>query len=249
VQPLLIRGLIVGLVAGILAFGFAQVFGEPQVDRAIAFEDAQAAAAGEAPGEEVVSRDVQSSIGLLTGAIIFGVAIGGLFSIAFAAAHGRIGRFRPRVTAAVLGLCGFLVVFLVPFLKYPGNPPAVGDPNTIGERTTQYVVMILISILAAVGVYRFGRGLVARLGGWNAALAAVGLYVVLIAFAMVVLPAAQGVTRGFPADVLWHFRIASIGTQLVLWTTIGLGFGALAERHLAARAAGLAERRASNVMA
>jgi predicted cobalt transporter CbtA len=249
VQPLLIRGLIVGLVAGLLAFGFAQVFGEPQVDRAIAFEDAQAAAAGEAPGDEVVSRDVQSSIGLLSGAIIYGVAIGGLFSIAFAAAHGRIGRFRPRVTAAVLGLCGYVVVFLVPFLKYPGNPPAVGDPNTIGERTTQYVVMILISILAAVGVYRFGRGLVARLGTWNAALAAVGLYVVVIAFAMLVLPAAQAVTRGFPADVLWHFRIASMGTQLVIWTTLGLGFGALAERHLAARAAGVSERRAHNAMA
>ncbi len=36
---LLVRGMLVGLLAGILAFGFAKVFGEPQIDKAIAFED------------------------------------------------------------------------------------------------------------------------------------------------------------------------------------------------------------------
>jgi Probable cobalt transporter subunit (CbtA) len=32
--------MLVGLVAGLLVFGFGKVFGEPQVDRAIGFESA-----------------------------------------------------------------------------------------------------------------------------------------------------------------------------------------------------------------
>ena len=33
---LLVRGMLVGLLAGVLAFGFAKTFGEPQIDKAIA---------------------------------------------------------------------------------------------------------------------------------------------------------------------------------------------------------------------
>ena len=36
---LLVRGMLVGLLAGLLAFSFAKVFGEPEIDRAIAFEE------------------------------------------------------------------------------------------------------------------------------------------------------------------------------------------------------------------
>ena len=39
----------------------------------------------------------------------------------------------------------------------------------------------------------------------------------------------------FPADLLWRFRVVSFGIQLILWTTIGLVFGALAERSLTTR--------------
>ena len=39
VGALLLRGMLVGVVAGLLAFGFAEIFGEPQVEHAIAFEE------------------------------------------------------------------------------------------------------------------------------------------------------------------------------------------------------------------
>ena len=39
VGKLLLRGMIVGLIAGLFAFAFARVYGKPQVDRAIAFEE------------------------------------------------------------------------------------------------------------------------------------------------------------------------------------------------------------------
>jgi hypothetical protein len=38
IKTLLVRGMAVGIVAGLLAFGFSSLFGEPSVDRAIAFE-------------------------------------------------------------------------------------------------------------------------------------------------------------------------------------------------------------------
>jgi len=132
VRTLLIRGMVVGIVAGLLAFGFAKVFGEPQVDRAIAFEDQMDRAKGEAPGPELVSRAVQSGVGLLTGVVVYGTALGGLFALAFAFAYQRIGRLSARATSALLAAAGFVAIFLVPQLKYPSISPSVGQPERSG---------------------------------------------------------------------------------------------------------------------
>jgi hypothetical protein len=231
-RSLLVRGMLVGLVAGLLALGFASRFGEPQVDQAIGFEDARAIALGEQPAAAPVSRGVQRSIGLATAVGAYGVALGGLFGLAFAIAWGRIGRFGARTTAGLLAIAGFVTVELVPFLKYPANPPAVGNPDTIGHRTGLYLLMIAIAALVAGGALWFGRQVAPRLGNWNATLLALGLYLVLIILAQIGMPPVNEVPPGFPATVLWRFRLASIGTQAVMWTTFGLLFGALTERSL-----------------
>lgn len=75
------------------------------------------------------------------------------------------------------------------------------------------------------------------MGGWNAAISAAALYIAVVAIAELLLPGVHETPRGFPADVLWRFRLASLGVQATLWTTLGLGFGALSERALAARGA------------
>lgn len=235
VRVLLSRGLLAGLVAGILAFAFARYFGEPPIDHAIAFEGVRDAALGVPAEPEVVSRSVQSSLGLLTGVCIYSVAFGGLFALVFAAAHGRIGRFQPRTTAAILALAGYLVVFVVPFTKYPSNPPSIGNPDTISRRTELYISMVAISILAALAAYRIGRTLARRWGGWNAAIVALAAYVLIIVVAEIALPSVHETPTGFSADVLWRFRLASLGIQATLWTALGLGFSALAERALTAR--------------
>ena len=72
-----------------------------------------------------------------------------------------------------------------------------------------------------------------RYGGWNAGLAGAATYVVIVAIAGYALPEVNEVPEHFSAVVLWNFRIASLGLQAVLWTTIGLLFGFLAERVLA----------------
>ena len=236
-RTLLVRGLVAGALAGILAFAFALVFGEPQIDKAIAFEESLAAAAGAPAEPELVSRATQSTIGLLTGTVVMGVALGAIFAIAFAWAYGRVGALGARATAALLALGAFAAITLVPSTKYPANPPTVGDPDTIDRRTLLFVAMIAISVLAALAAARLWRQLAPRLGGWNAAIAAGLLFAAVVAVAELLLPAVHETPKGFPPDLLWQFRLASIGLNATLWLAIGLGFGALAERVLEPAAA------------
>jgi hypothetical protein len=178
---------------------------------------------------EVFSRRVQSTIGLLTATTIYGVGLGGIFALVFAASLGRLGRFRARTLAALLAGAGFVTLVLVPFVKYPPNPPGVGDPATIGRRTALYFTMLAISVLLAVLAVWTGRRLAVRLGGWNAGIVAAVGFVVLVGLCQWLLPVINEVPHDYPASTLFEFRQASLGIQLATWATLGLVFGALAE--------------------
>jgi MFS family permease len=230
VRALLVRGMLAGLLAGLVAFGFAWIFGEPQIDLAIGFEAHMHQMAGEAPEPELISRAVQSTIGLLTGVAVYACALGGIFALVFAYAAGRVGRLGPRGTAALLAVAGFVALILVPQVKYPANPPAIGDPGTIGARTGLYFTMIALSAIAAVAAVLTARQLARRFGAWNGAIMAGGAYLVTIALGMLILPSVNEVPADFSATTLWRFRVASLGIELVLWAALGLVFGALAER-------------------
>lgn len=233
-RDFLIRGMLAGVLAAIVAFGFASIAGEPQINRSIAFEETEQAAAPHDAGAmempELVSRSVQSTIGLATGLLMIGVAYGGIFAIAFAVAHGRISGPGARGTALLVALAAFTAIYLVPFLKYPANPPAVGAPETIALRTELYFGMMLIGTIVTVGFFVLRHSLLGRWSAWNATLASAAIMAVLLVVAFLVLPEVNEVPEEFPATVLWRFRVASIGMQLCLWTTIGLAFGALTER-------------------
>ncbi|MEV5239116.1 CbtA family protein [Streptomyces cinnamoneus] len=231
VRALLVRGMLAGLITGALALVTAYLLGEPHVDAAIAFEEAHSHDHGDG-GVELVSRTMQSTGGLATGILVYGVALGGIAALAFCVALGRIGRFGPRATAALVALGAFVAVFLVPFLKYPANPPAVGDPDTLDQRTALFFLMIALSVLLAVGAVILGRRLAPRLGNWHATVAAGAALVVAIGLAYAFLPAGDNVPEGFPATLLWEFRLSSLAVELVLWTGFGLVFGELAERLL-----------------
>jgi predicted cobalt transporter CbtA len=250
VGALLTRGMLIGILAGILSFGFLKLVGEPPVDRAIAFETAMDDAADKThdhamakgmtmPKEdsepELVSRSVQSGIGLFTGVAIYNTAFGGLFALVFAFAYRRMGDFDPRTTSLLLAVSGIVAVYIVPGLKYPANPPSVGAPETIGMRTGLYFAMIAISLAAMIASWMLHNRLVPRYGRWNAALIGVAAYLLVVVAVGLALPPVNEVPDAFPAVVLWQFRVASAGAQLVMWSTIGLGFGALAESATASR--------------
>ena len=229
-QTLLLRGMLVGIVAGLLVFGFARWLGEPHVGQAIAFETRLEQSRGETSEPEMVSRNVQKGVGLLTGVVVYGAAIGGLFRLTFAFSCGRIGITRPRELSAFLAGLGFVAIVLVPNLKYPANPPSVGNPETIGIRTGAYFLAISISIIAMIVALQIGRRLNARHGSWNGSLLAAGLFVTLVTVVFHFLPEIDEVPAGFPVTLMWRFRIAALEIQVVLWTTLGLLFGWLTER-------------------
>lgn len=235
VRSLLWRGLVAGLLGALLAFVVAQRLGAAQVERAIAFEAGGEVARGTGGQPELVSRAVQGSSGLLAGLCIYGLALGGVFSLAFAAAHGRLARVRPRATAALLALVGFVAIVVVPMAKYPANPPGIGSEATIDHRSRLFLALVAISLLAVAAAYRLLRSLRARWDPWNAGLAAAALYLAVIVGAQAALPSVGETPDGFSPDLLWDFRTAALGIQAVLWATVGLGFGVLAERALAAR--------------
>ena len=235
VRALLVRGMLAGALAGLLAFAFAWLFGEPQVNLAIGFEEHMHQMAGEAPEPPLVSRAVQSTVGLLTGVVIYGSAIGGIFALAFACVYGRLGQLDARATAALLAAAGFVVLILTPQMKYPANPPSIGEAETIGLRTALYFTMIALSLIAAIAALSTGRQLARRLGAWNSVLIGGAAYILVVAAAMMILPTLDEVPADFAATVLWHFRLASLGVETVLWAALGLAFGILAERHFAHR--------------
>jgi predicted cobalt transporter CbtA len=253
-KRLIARGLFAGAVAAVLAFVFAGLCAEPVIGRAIAFEDgrtdAENAHGVHEHGAELFTRGVQANAGLGFGVLIFGVAMGALFAVLFSVVAARARSIGSQALSALLAAAAFGAVYLVPFVKYPPNPPAVGQADTIGARTGWYLVMVLVSVVLAIAGVWLARRLAARLGTSNGWLLAAGSYLVAITVVMVLLPAvnetpeplrdASGaiIYPGFPADDLYEFRLVSLSTQLVLWVTIGVVFATLAGRLLGERAEG-----------
>lgn len=246
------RGLLAGAAAGVLAFGFARIFAAPQTVRAIEYEDGVRAAreamdspgghAGHAENVDLFTRTVQMNLGMGLGLLAFSVAIGALFAVVFAVAYGRVGDVSARLLSLYIAGGMLLSLYVVPNLKYPANPPALSLDQTVRERTLLYVLMVVLSAALLIGAVVLARRWAAKLGAFNGRLAAAGAYAATIALVMLVLPtinetpaplrdaAGAIVYEGFPADVLYYFRLYALGTQVVIYTTIGLVFGAIASR-------------------
>jgi hypothetical protein len=269
-RQFVLRGFGVGAIGGVLAFIFARIMAEPIIQSSIDYESGRdavqdmlrkaAGLAAEPAGPDIFSRGLQRNIGIGTGLLLFGAAMGGIFAVAYYIAHRKAaGRVAPRTLAVLVAGGCFLGLYLVPFLKYPANPPAIGHPDTIQARGFLYLGMVAISVAALIGAVVAARRLTPAWGAWNATLAAGLGFIVLIAIAQLIFPPlghlhsnvthfgnfdtetpqplknAKGaiVYPGFPADQLFKFRLYSVISQLILWTTIGLGFGPLVERVLA----------------
>jgi hypothetical protein len=71
-----------------------------------------------------------------------------------------------------------------------------------------------------------------RFGAWSATLIAAGSYVAATTIVMLVLPTIDETPADFPADVLYEFRLYSLGTQFVLWAMMAVVFASMAQRLL-----------------
>lgn len=214
-----------GLLAGLLAGLFGFLVGEPTLDRAIALEEASSGA----HHEEVFSRSTQK-VGLFFATGLFGVTVGGVFGIVYAIFCERLAAASDLRRSISLTGTIFVGAFLVPFLKYPAEPPSVGDPSTIRERTAAYFTLVALSLLALLVAWLAARTLKMRGVGAPRRRLMVGTGLVLVtAVLFLALPPGPS-AEGFPSGVLWAFRLSSLGTQTVFWAGLGLLFGLLCER-------------------
>jgi hypothetical protein len=239
ITPYLRRGLAAGLLAGLLAGLFAFLFGEPPLERAVALEkQADSAHAPEGAAHQhgsgttmvvEVSRRAQK-IGLFLATGLSGSFMGGLFGLAFAFFRGRLRAKSDWSRSLSLAAALFGGASLIPFLKYPANPPGVGDPATIGGRTTSYFAMVALSLLAVLVAWHAARFLRERGVSLPLRQVAVGVgFAAVTGLMFAVLPPATD-PGSFPAGLLWDYRLASLGTLLTLWAVLGASFGALCER-------------------
>ncbi|SKB10409.1 CbtA family protein [Aeromicrobium choanae] len=242
-RSFLVHGLVAGLIAGFAAFAVAVVFAEPQIDTAIALEEAGSAEPehshddaaahadeGHSHGEGAeVSRSTQSTWGLATGTLLLGTVLGGATALGAAFALGRLGSLSARASTALIAGIGFVATGLVPFLKYPSTPPAVGSGDTIGERTALYFGFWAISLVAAIAAVVLARRLLPRLGAYGSVVVGAAAYLLVVTVAGVALPTVNEI-GDFPADTLWYFRRESIVTVAVLWAVLGVVLAGLVGR-------------------
>lgn len=230
--PHLLRGAQAGVASGALVAAFGLALAEPVIDRAVELESARQAAAGSA-GEltqrvEVFSRDTQH-VGFVVAALLTGLALGVLFGALFAALHSSSGPARdPWRSSLRLAAGGMFAVVLVPFVRYPANPPGVGDPNSVDTRTAAYLGALCLGLLGVFAASRLARTLRARDSSEpvrQLAVAGVLLGTVALTFA---LPGGGG-PPDVPAQLLWEFRLLALVSSLLLWAGLGVVFGLLVD--------------------
>ncbi len=263
-RRLVLNGLAAGLVAGLIAFGYARFVGEPLIGQAINFESGRAAAesalahaqeSGHSHGEEaVVSRATQAGWGLAVGVIGYAVALGAVFSVVYAGCLGRFEKVSPQALAFLLALAGFVAINLLPFLKYPANPPAVSLDETARPRGGYYLLLVIASVALMVVAVWVARRMMQRSTTPNGLLAGAATWFAGATAMLVLFPTTgsmSGLTRttetplpltddagtivfpGFPADLLYDFRLYSLGLHLITWLILGLVFGELVRRAFA----------------
>jgi hypothetical protein len=234
-KPYLLRGALAGVAGGVVAALVLVLLGESSIRAAIELE--AASASGEAHAE-LFSRSTQVGGGVV-GMVLYGLVLGVVFGVVYAAVQHRLGAGAAWRRARRLAVIAFVAVHLVPFLKYPANPPAVGDPETVDARSIGYLSMVALSVLAVVLAAVLADRLRRRgVGEPVVQPAAAATWLAVVAAGFLVLPD-PAVVDTVPVELLWSFRVASIGGLAALWAVAGTVFGLLSlVRVLGTRLAG-----------
>jgi predicted cobalt transporter CbtA len=227
-RRLLKLGALAGLVGGVALALFLRLVGESAIGDAVALENARDRA------QNIVHHDMFSratqQVGGMLGAALFGVCAGAVLAVVFALVRHRLAARDDWRRAVTVALTALSVVALAPALKYPANPPSVGDPATITERSLLYLVMIGWSVVAAWAAWRLSLAWRARNRPDHVRLPAVaGLYAGLVGLGYALLPGPPDKVDA-PATLIWRFRVESLAGQALFWAVTGCLFGALLVR-------------------
>lgn len=221
--------LVAGFSSGIV-FGFINfITTEPFLDSAIELENRASFQSGEEKdtpefrAEYNTYRYWQKSGMVLAGGI-FGLATGSLFGIVFAYSRNALPGKHEIQKSLFLAILMWTTVFIIPFLKYPANPPTVGDPNTIVYRAILYLSFIAISGFGSLAFYYIYKKL-----SKNKKILAFTGYAIFISIAFVLMP--QNPDRvSAPMDLVNGFRMMSAISVTVYWIINAVILGALWHR-------------------
>jgi predicted cobalt transporter CbtA len=224
--------LLSGALAGVALALINQLVVEPFIERAIALENERAAAGGEGGGEIIdptglAAYRLWQKGGSIAGGAVLGMSLGALLGLVFAYGRDSLPGSSNLKKALVLAAIMWAVLYVVPAIKYPANPPAVGNPETIYLRQSLYVAILAISGASALGLALARKKILHDKKGAVPALVAV--YVAVVASAIVLLPANPDAVTA-PADLVNGFRLASGATMTVFWLLMGAILGAFWDR-------------------
>ncbi|MCV7298250.1 CbtA family protein [Mycobacterium barrassiae] len=240
--PSAVRYLVPGAVASLAAFAFSRVMIEPLIGIAVDYEGQRELVESELTGEhghghELFARAVQENVGAAVGIVVFGIVMGVLFAVAHTVMRTALERrgFAPDPTGLALLLSAgmFVAIAFVPSLKYPANPPTVGLDETTGVRSSTFLTMTALSVVAACIAVAAGLALARQWGAWRASAFAAGGYAAVMLGVATVLPSFYEVPApiagpdgllldGFPAEVLADFRVYTTLNQALMWLMIGV---------------------------
>jgi len=222
--------LVSGFIAGTIHGAVNLVIVEPYLDEAIGIENQNLFTSGGAEDtpqfwvEYNSYRDWQKSGQLLAGGIL-GMSIGALFGIVFAYSRNSLPKGHTVKKTFVLAAIMWLTIFLIPFLKYPANPPTVGDADTVVLRQTLYLLFIAISGFSAVGFFVLYKKLQNKKKGF----AFVGYAVFITAVFFMMPPSPDEVTA--PMDLVNGFRTMSVVAVSTFWVAEAIILGALWQKY------------------
>lgn len=216
----LISGALAGTIHGIANL----VLVEPYLDTAIGIENQHLFASGEEKdtpefrAEFDSYRYWQKGGQVLAGAIL-GTSIGALFGIVYAYSRSSLpGRTDLKKTFTLAAIMWFTIYF-IPFLKYPANPPTVGDPDTVILRSILYLSFIAISGFGAIGFYQLYK----KLQSQTKVVAFVG-YAVFIGLVFVAMPPNPDEISA-PMELVNGFRTMSVIGVSVFWVSVAAILG------------------------
>jgi hypothetical protein len=217
-------GVIAGIILAFLNLGIV----EPTIDKAIALEVQKQVSSGENVNmSELIDYRYWQKAGAFAGGAIYGAGLASLFGVVFVFARSKLPGKNNKQKAVLLAGIMWLVLFLMVALKYPANPPAVGDPETIYYRETLYVGYILISGSAALGMAVIW--IKTRMNSKKIIIPL--MYAAIMVTAYVVMPSNPDKIE-ISMDLIQTFRILTAITIGVFWGTMGLIFGSLWDKFL-----------------
>jgi len=216
-----------GVIAGIVLGLINQAVVEPFIDRAISIETQQHIARGESIDTAQQSQyRIWQKGGEVVAAAMYGISLSALFGIVFVYSRRSLPGFTNKKKALFLAAVMFFVIFLIPALKYPANPPAVGNPSTIYYREMLYVGFIAVSGFSALALAFSYRRLQIYFPEKPIWLIVPLIYTVIMISAYIVFPPNPDKAT-IPTDLIISFRVASISTIGIFWGVLGIIVGVL----------------------